>query len=642
MKRRFDFTHINWRIALIFLLLVLSGCTQLSISSSQPSDAASLPPAADQNVDAGIEARIDELLAEMTLAEKIGQMTQVEKGSIQPEQVTQYFIGSVLSGGGGGPAANTPAAWLEMTNAYHEAARQTRLGIPLLYGVDAVHGHNNVLGATIFPHQIGLGATRNAELVERIGRATALEVAATGINWDFAPVVAVPQDIRWGRTYEGYGEETALVSTLGTAFLRGLQGDSLSAPETILGTPKHYVADGAAAWGTSTSGAYQIDQGDAVLDEATLRAVHLPPYVETIENGARSIMVSFSSWNGTKLHADSYLLSDVLKGELGFDGFLVSDWQAIDQIPGLYESDVITSINAGLDMVMVPYEYETFIETLTRAVENGDVPVERIDDAVRRILRVKFELGLFEPTEPDANALSAVGSEDHRALAREAVQQSLVLLQNQESALPINKATPLIHVGGAAADDIGIQSGGWTIVWQGRAGDITPGTTILAGIEQTVGPEAQVVYSRAGDFDERAAVGIAVVGERPYAEGQGDRADLALSDADASLIEAMRDSSETLIVVLVTGRPLIITEQLGDADAWVVAWLPGTEGQGVADVLFGDVEFVGKLPFTWPRSMEQIPIQASDFDGCDGPLFPFGYGLTTGGTGRDADPLDCP
>ncbi len=653
MKRHFGFPPVNWRIASLFLLLLLSGCTPLSISSSQPSDAASIPPAVDQTVDAEIEAQIEArieaqveaLLAEMTLLEKIGQMTQVEKGSIQPEQVSEYFIGSVLSGGGGGPIANTPAAWLEMTSGYHEAARQTRLSIPLLYGVDAVHGHNNVLGATIFPHNIGLGATRNADLVERIGRATALEVAATGIDWDFAPVVAVPQDIRWGRTYEGYAEETALVSTLGTAFLHGLQGDSLSAPETVLGTPKHYVADGAAAWGTSTSSGYQIDQGDAVINEATLRAIHLPPYIDAIENGARSIMVSFSSWNGTKLHADRYLLTDVLKGELGFDGFLVSDWQAIDQIPGPYESDVATAINAGIDMVMVPYDYETFISTLTSAVENGDVASERIDDAVRRILRVKRELGLFEPTGADAVALSAVGSAEHRELAREAVQQSLVLLQNRNGALPLNKATPLIYVGGAAADDIGIQSGGWTISWQGRAGEITPGTTILAAIEQAVGPDAEVVYSRAGEFpgefDERASVGIAVVGERPYAEGQGDRADLALSDADASLIEAMRASSDALIVVLATGRPLIITDLLGEADAWVVAWLPGTEGQGVADVLFGDVEFVGRLPFTWPRTMQQIPIQASDFDGCDGPLFPFGYGLTAEDSGGDVGPLDC-
>ncbi len=573
-----------------------------------------------------IETRVENLLARMTLAEKIGQMTQVEKGSINPQAVTEHAIGSVLSGGGGYPNPNTPAAWAEMVNAYKAAALKTRLGIPLIYGVDAVHGHNNVRGAVIFPHNIGLGATGNPDLVRRIGEVTALEVAATSIEWNFAPVVAVPQDIRWGRTYEAYSEDTALVTELATAYLEGLQGANLADAHTVLATPKHFVGDGGTSWGTSTTENYKLDQGVTEVAETTLRAIHLPPYQAVIEAGAQSIMISFSSWGGMKMHAQHYLITEVLKGELGFKGFVVSDWGGIDQISGDYYQAVVTAINAGVDMNMVPYSYQRFITTLTRAVEKGDVSQARIDDAVRRILMVKFALGLFERPLGDPALLALVGSDEHRTLAREAVAQSLVLLKNEGGVLPLAGNVNLIHVGGVAADDIGIQCGGWTIEWQGKSGRITEGSTILQAIEATAGANTDVRFNKFGTFEAMADVGIAVVGESPYAEGRGDRANLALSEPDMAVIARLRESSGKLIVILITGRPLILGDALDSADAVVVAWLPGTEGQGVADGLFGIVPFAGKLPFSWPASMDQVPLGASD----DPPLFPLGYGLQIG------------
>jgi beta-glucosidase len=592
---------------------------------------------------AGVQDRVEDLLASMTLEEKIGQMTQVEKNSIQKKDITEKFIGSLLSGGGGYPSSNTPQGWAAMVNGFQEYALQTHLGIPIIYGVDAIHGHAAVEGAVVFPHNVGLGATRDPELVERIGRATAEEMVATGIYWNFGPVVAVPQDIRWGRTYEGYSENTELVTTLATAYIQGLQAHNLADPWAVLATPKHFVGDGGTAWGTSKTiidgHQFMLDQGVTDVDETTLRAVHLPPYEAAIKNGAMSIMVSFSSWGGQKMHANKYLLTDVLKGELGFEGFLVSDWAGIDQLPGDYYGDVVTSINAGLDMIMVPYDYETFINTLTKAVEKGDVPMERVDDAVRRILRAKFELGLFEHPFGDETLLPLVGSDEHRELAREAVRKSLVLLKNGDQTLPLAKDAALIFVAGEAADDVGIQCGGWTVEWQGRAGNITPGTTILEAIKNTVSAGTKVQYNRFGKYDRIedkdgnpaiADAGIVVVGEYPHAEGIGDRADLSLTDPDIDLIKRVRERSEKLVVILISSRPMIITEQLPLADAFVAAWLPGTEGQGVADVLFGDYPFTGKLPYTWPRWMDQIPF---DFDnlgtGDDAPLFPFGYGLET-------------
>ena len=619
----------------------------LSTDDAQP-NASSVPDATADHpaVATSVADRVEALLAQMTLAEKIGQMTQAEKGSITPEDVTRYFIGSVLSGGGGSPPRNTPEDWLAMVSGFQEAALSTRLGIPLLYGVDAVHGTAAVVDATVFPQNVGLGAADDPDLMRRIGAATAAEMAATGIRWNFGPVVAVPQDIRWGRTYEGYGENTELVSRLAVPYIEGLQEDAsgqrFGSPATVLATAKHFLADGGTAFGSSTTEIikpYLLDQGDAQIDEATLRRVHLPPYQAAVDAGVGSVMASFSSWNGVKMHGNRDLLTGVLRDELGFEGFLVSDWQGIDQLPGDYYSDVVTAINAGIDMVMVPYGYKLFIDTLTQAVETGDVSQARIDEAVRRILRVKAELGLFDhdPLEPGA-PIETVGSLDHRELAREAVRKSVVLLKNERETLPLVHATPLIYVGGEGADDIGIQIGGWSTEWQGAAGDITAGTTILGGIKEVSAPDALVLYDAAGRFDSYtnatggqliADVGVAVVAERPYAEGVGDSSDLALPAADLAMVQRLRDSSNRLVLVVLAGRPVDITDLLPLADAVVVAWLPGTEGQGVADVLFGRYPFTGKLPYTWPRSADQLPFDFSALpaDGPDAPLFPAGFGL---------------
>jgi beta-glucosidase len=580
--------------------------------------------------------RVEDLLARMTLAEKIGQMTLVENRSIIPAEVTQHAIGSVLSGGGGNPEPNTPQDWATMVRGYQEAALQTRLGIPLLYGVDAVHGHNNVRGAVIFPHNIGLGAAREARLAMRIAQITATEALATGVHWVFAPAVSVPRDIRWGRTYEGFSEDTDLVTQLGVAQLRGLQNrdgtPDLGDPRTVLASVKHFVGDGGTAWGSSTIPGYQVDQGVTEVDEATLRAVHLPPYLAAIEAGARNIMVSLSSWGGQRMHAQRYLLTDVLKGELGFGGFLVSDWQAVDYIDDDYDTAVATSINAGVDMVMVPYDGQRFITSLTRAVKQGDVPPTSVDDAVRRILTVKFELGLFERPFGNESLLSRVGSAAHRAVAREAVRKSLVLLKNDGDTLPLPRDIPRILVAGKAADDVGLQCGGWTIAWQGQAGDITPGTTLLAGIRAAVSENTMVRYDPAGEFDDfdddeaLADVGIVVLSEEPYAEGEGDRADLTLPESDVALLARVRARCRKLVVILISGRPLIVTEHLPEWDAFVAAWLPGTEGDGIAQVLFGEYPFTGKLPFTWPRSMDQVPLSALRA-GEKPPLFPYGSGV---------------
>ena len=580
------------------------------------------------------EERVEDLLSRMTLKDKIGQMTQVEKDSIFAADIAHLGIGSILSGGGGSPAENTPAAWAVMVDGFQEHALAGPLGIPLIYGIDAVHGHNNVKGATVFPHNIGLGAANDPELMQRIGEVTAREVAATGIDWDFAPTIAVTQDIRWGRTYESYSEDPDLVSALAVAYMAGLQGDDLSDRATVLATPKHFVGDGGTTWGSATTAGQLIDQGVTEVDEETLRAIHLPPYVAAVDHDAQSVMVSYSSWNDTRMHAESYLITDVLKGELAFGGFVVSDWGAVDQISDDYYEAVVTAINAGIDMNMVPYQYRRFISVLWQAVDNGDVPIERIDDAVRRILRVKFELGLFETPFSDPDLLASVGSEEHRAVAREAVAKSAVLLKNDDDLLPIAMDGGVIFVGGQAADDIGIQSGGWTIEWQGKEGSITPGTTILEGIEAAVPEDVAVYYDKFGNLarvdvpDLEPDFCIAVVGERPYAEYEGDSADLALASRDLPVLDNMAASCDRVAVVMISGRPLIIADRIDGWDALVAAWLPGTEGHGVADVLFGNEPFSGRLPFTWPESIEQLPLVDGGFGG--EPLFLFGFGLETG------------
>jgi len=580
---------------------------------------------------ASVEDRVEDLLSRMTLEEKVGQMAQVSMDCIAEEDIRDRFLGSMLSGGGGAPRPNNPASWAEMVNGFQAYALQTRLGIPLIYGADAVHGHNNVYGAVIFPHNVGLGAANNPELMERIGQVTAQEMVATGITWNFAPVVAVPQDIRWGRTYEGYSEDPDIVSSLAAAYIRGLQNiggeRDLAAATTVLATPKHFVGDGGTTWGTST--VYQIDQGVTEVDEATLREIHLAPYVTAIDNGALSVMASFSSWQETKMHAHQYLLTAVLKEELGFQGFVVSDWKAIDQLSGIYYDKVVTAINAGIDMVMLPCSYDLFISALTGAVEQGDVPTTRIDDAVRRILTVKIQMGLFERPFSNEALLEEVGSEEHRQVARAAVRQSLVLLQNEGDVLPLDPNEQQILVSGAGMHDVGMQCGGWTISWQGGNGNITPGTTLLDAIESAVSADTTVNYDRFGRFENvkaPAPVGIAVVGERPYAEGVGDDPDLALAESDVEMVERIRQKVDRLVVIIISGRPLIVTDYLDDWDGLIAAWLPGTEAQGIADVLFGDYPFVGQLPYTWPRSADQLPQGTLDQEAA---LYPLGYGLTT-------------
>ncbi len=613
--------------ALIFLLV---GCAQADQAEQvaqavqtegSPDSSADLP--AYKNPALPIPARVDDLLSRMTVEEKLGQMTLIEKNSLARGDVSHFLLGGVLSGGGGYPARrNNVDGWRAMVRGFQQEALSTRLSIPIIYGVDAVHGHNNVAGTVIFPHNIGLGATANPELIRQIGAITALETTATAIKWNYAPVLAVVQDIRWGRSYESYGQDPELVSTLGSAYIRGLQGDDLSAPTSMAATAKHFVGDGGTTWGSSSMGTYMLDQGDTIVDETTLRAIHLPPYQQAIQAGAKVVMVSFSSWNGLKMHANDYLIQTVLKGEMGFDGFVVSDWQGIDQVSGDYYEAVVTSVNAGVDMNMVPYDAELFLSTLGSAVQNGDIPMARVDDAVRRILAVKFQLGLFEDPMVEAADPDLVGSAEHRAVAQEAVSQSLVLLQNDNQALPISRDAT-VYVAGMAADDLGVQCGGWTIEWQGGSGQITTGTTIFEGL-QAIGGD-RVSYNRNGQFEAPGEVGIVVIGETPYAEGQGDSHDLGLPPADIQLIERLRAQVDQLIVILVSGRPLIITEQLALADAWVAAWLPGTEGQGVASNLYGDHAFSGKLPFSWPATMDQLPLAETGAT----PLFPYGFGLET-------------
>ncbi|MFI5169705.1 MAG: glycoside hydrolase family 3 protein [Vicinamibacterales bacterium] len=617
------------RPALAILLLVLPVVPSLD-------GAPAAVPAGQQSLLAH-EKEIDALIAKMTLDEKVGQMTQPDQMFLaSPGDVAAYHLGSLLSGGDSDPKrSNSFADWRAMIDGYHAEAAKSRLQIPLLYGVDAVHGHNNVVGAVVFPQEIALGATRNAALVEEIAAITAKEVRATGANWTFAPCVTVPRDERWGRAYEGFSEETALVTELGAAAVRGLQGKSLADPLRVAACAKHYVGDGGTGWGSGrkdSTGAGRLDQGDVKSDEATLRKIHLAPYVDAIAAGVATIMPSYSSWNGEKCSGSKRLLTEILKQELGFQGFLISDYAAIDQLPGDYRSDVKQSIGAGMDMVMVPEKYKEFIATLKSLVEAGEVDKARVDDAVRRILRVKFAMGL----KPGARAASdpalekSFGSDAHRAVARRAVRESLVLLKNDKGVLPLKKGAKRIHVTGRGADDMPMQAGGWTIYWQGlRAKDKPeakiPGTTILAAI-RAVAKGATVTTSRDGTGAEGADAVIVVVGEEPYAEFEGDRPELGLAQADKDAIAAAKKAGVPLVVVLLSGRPMVVTDELAQANAFVAAWLPGTEGAGVADVLFGDHKPTGKLPMSWPRTNAQLPINVGDA-GYD-PLFAYGYGLT--------------
>jgi len=590
------------------------------------------------------DPQVKELLSQMTLEEKIGQMTQPEQGPVlgNPGDMQKYFIGSVLSGGDSDPAeGNSLQAWTDLYDRAQSEAMSTRLAIPILYGIDAVHGHSNVLGAVMFPHNIALGCTRDPVLVEKIGRITAEEVRATGIQWTFAPCVTVPQDIRWGRTYEGFSEDQELVRILGEAAVRGMQGTDLSNPLSIVACAKHYIGDGGTSAniaprpGMPSGGKVRLwlDQGDTKLDEAELRRIHLPGYISAVRAGVGTIMPSYNTWNGVRCSASKRLLTEILKEELGFEGFLISDYNAINQInPKDYKGSIEISINAGMDMAMVPTGYRDFFNNLKALVEEGRVPMSRIDDAVTRILRVKFAMGLMDKNRSqlaDRKLHQSFGSPEHRALAREAVRKSTVLLRNDNRILPISKKAARIHLAGKSADDIGNQCGGWTIKWQGQSGNVTPGgTTILQAIKAAVSRETQVTFSLDGSGAEGASVGIVVVGERPYAEGIGDRSDLTLGQEDVTAIANVKKAGIPVVVLLISGRPMIVTDILPQADAFLAAFLPGTEGQGIADVLFGDYRPTGKLSFSWPKSMDQLPLNINIPKDKYDPLFAYGYGLS--------------
>jgi beta-glucosidase len=607
--------------------------------------------------------RVADLLGRMTLAEKIGQMTQAERASIDsdPSKITSLNLGSVLSGGGSVPTPNTPEAWADMVDRYQAAALNTRLGIPLIYGVDTVHGDGNMLGATVFPHNIGLGATRDPALVRRVAHVAASETRSSGPQWAFAPCVCVARDDRWGRIYESYGESPALVERMGTA-IDGFQGPAghLSDNDRVLATAKHFAGDGLTTYGTGSNsqktGGYPIDQGVDQVDRATFDRLALAPYVDAVrQHHVGSVMPSYSDvdWtedglgNPINMHGNRDLITGWLKDQQGFDGFVISDYNGIDHInPGVdtFEQQVATSVNAGVDMFMQPSNFELFEVTLTKLVNDGTVPMWRIDDAVSRILTKKFQLGLFEHPLTDRTHLSEVGNAAHRAVARRAVAESQVLLKNTRSTLPLSKKQP-VYVAGSNADNIGNQAGGWTLTWQGGSTTQIPGQTILDAIEDDA---SQVTFSQDASAPvPHNAIGVVVVGETPYSEGFGDVGGplwaydpgdqgiprppktMQLSDADAAAVNTVCAQAAKCVVLVVSGRPMIIPPtMLRHIDALVASWLPGSEGAGVADVLFGKQPFTGQLPVTWPRTVAQEPINIGDpnYD----PLYPFGWGLQTG------------
>jgi beta-glucosidase len=637
-------------VALAAAGIVLAPATSTGSSAAGPAYRDASRPVAE---------RVADLLARMTLEEKAGQMTQAERAQVEedPSQITTLALGSVLSGGGSVPEPNTPEAWADMVDRFQRAALATRLGVPIVYGVDSVHGHGNLHGATVFPHNIGLGATRDPQLVERIAHITAQETRATGPQWAFAPCLCVARDDRWGRTYESFGETAALVSRMAVA-VRGLQGPpgSLADRDRVLATAKHFAGDGDTEFGTSTHpDGYTIDQGVAITSRADFWRHSIAPYLPAIRRyGVGTVMPSFSSVDWTedgvgdplKMHAHRELLTDVLKGRLGFDGFVISDWEGIHQLPGDWASQVRTAVNAGVDMFMEPNAFATFAPTLVAEVQAGRVPMARIDDAVGRILTKKFELGLFERPFTDRTHLGEVGSTAHRAVARRAVAKSQVLLRNRAHALPLDRGDD-VYVAGSNADNIGNQAGGWTLTWQGGSTNEIPGTTILDAIRGAA--RGEVTFSEdgsapAGDAD----VGVVVVGETPYAEGYGDVGgprwafdpgdagqprpvkDMRISAADRTAIDRVCDAVARCVVVVVSGRPLIVEpDQLRRIDGLVAAWLPGSEGDGVADVLFGRRPFTGRLPVSWPRTLEQEPINVGDED--YDPLYRYGHGLRTRG-----------
>ncbi|KAI3409504.1 Beta-glucosidase [Psidium guajava] len=588
-----------------------------------------------------VNVRIKDLMKRMTLAEKIGQMTQIERSVASADVIQNYFIGSVLSGGGSVPATNASVeAWMNMVNEFQRGALSTRLGIPMIYGIDAVHGHNNVYKATVFPHNVGLGVTRDPQLVKKIGAATALEVRATGIPYVFAPCIAVCRDPRWGRCYESYSEDPAIVKAM-TEIISGLQGEIppgsrkgvpfVAGKQNVASCAKHYVGDGGTTKG--------INENNTVIDFHGLLSIHMQGYFSAVIKGVSTIMISFSSWNGVKMHANHDLITGFLKNKLRFRGFVISDWEGIDRMTPIprsnYTYSVETGVLAGIDMIMVPYNYTDFIGNLTMLVNKNYIPMSRIDDAVKRILRVKFTMGLFENPIADLSLSHQLGSQEHRDLAREAVRKSLVLLKNGKPGcgpvLPLPKKAQKILVAGTHAHNLGYQCGGWTITWQGTSGNNNSvGTTILDAVRKTVDPSTEVVYYEQPDAgyveSSKFSYAIVVVGEHSYAESYGDSMNMSIPEPGPSIIKNVCGSVKC-VVVIISGRPVVIEPYVAQMDALVAAWLPGTEGLGIADVLFGDYGFTGKLARTWFRSVDQLPMNVGDphYD----PLYPFGFGLTT-------------
>lgn len=594
--------------------------------------------------DAAIEARVAALLAQMSVEEKVGQIIQADMNSVSPDDVRRYRLGSVLNGGNSGPGGNDRAPareWLAMADAYYDASMQAlegRPAIPVIWGSDAVHGNSNIIGATIFPHNIGLGAARNPELLRRIGEITALELRVVGGDWTFAPTIAVARDDRWGRTFESYAEDPALVREYAAAIIEGIQGrpgdaDFLRGPH-VIATAKHFLGDGGAENGR--------DQGDNRHSERELRDVFAAPYPAAIGAGVQSVMTSYSSWFGEKSTGSRVLLNDVLVGRFGFDGFVVSDWNAHAQLPGCSQTSCAAAINAGVDMVMAPDIWRGFYENTLTQVRSGEIPMARLDEAVARMLRVKLRAGLFEAgwpsSRPHAGEWALLGAPAHRAVARQAVRESLVLLKNEDRILPLSPRARVL-VAGDGADDIGKQSGGWTISWQGDGNtraDFPNGQTIFEGVREHVeAAGGQAVLSVDGSFTERPDAAIVVFGENPYAEFHGDIATLDYQPdepLDLQLIQRLRAQGVPVVAVFLSGRPLYVTPEINASNAFIAAFLPGSEGGGVADLIFsGEAwgvahDFSGRLSFSWPRRPDQSPLNVGD-RGYD-PLFAFGYGLS--------------
>ena len=593
-------------------------------------------------------ARVDALLSKMSLAQKIGQMTQAERQSVTPDEVRDFHIGSVLSGGGSCPGSNRLGDWVEMNDVYWAASMEAddeHLAIPLLYGVDAIHGNANVLGATVFPHNIGLGAADDPDLIERIARATAMEILAAGVDWTFAPTLAVAQNQYWGRTYESYSEDPAIVTRYAKRFIHGLQTDL--GDDSVLACAKHWVGDGGTLHG--------LDQGETTLPFDELERLHITPYLPAIDAGVLTVMASFSSWNGEKCHGHNYLITDVLKNTLGFEGFVISDWDGIDYLSEDYAEAVAMSVNAGIDMFMVSVDWREFIDALHRNVECGIVSETRIDDAVRRILAVKFRFGLFEKPRPAERRWSknaCFGSSDHRQLASEAVRKSLVMLKNDDNILPLSSQSRIL-VAGRNADNRGASCGGFTVEWQGTVGNqfIEGGTSIWQGIKRFA-PDAEFSADGAAADSNCHDVAIVVIGENPYAEGMGDirtsddvvvesgsmiqggmkvlepygsTAELSkLHPEDLQVMKTISGQGIAVVAVLISGRPLIVNDEIALSKAFVAAWLPGSEGNGVAEVLLGEADVSGRLAFSWPSYDGQQP-SAGDAD--HEPMFPIGFGL---------------